>query len=143
MPVQGLALYRACLLKQGNEADAVEMLKGFERQASHREHRRVKIGAGDGRCRYAAGGGHAGPFYDHRFPNTAFIQPAFSRAQRQIGRRVSFRRAQPAVVRHEDDDGIFCQPRFVQGVQDLADGLVHGFDHCRIDGVILHQAHLA
>ena len=49
----------------------------------------------------------------------------------------------PAVVAGEDHERVVAQAEFVELGEHLADGQVHGLDHARIDGVLLHQPHVA
>ena len=42
-----------------------------------------------------------------------------------------------AVVGGEDDEGVFGEFEVVEGFEDLADGLVHGFDHGGVFGVFV------
>ena len=93
----------------------------------------------------ADGGGpsHAGPADDEGFADSAFVEPAFSGAEGEVAGGVSFGGAEAAVVGGEDDDGVVGEVQRVECVQYFPDGLIHGFDHACVDGVILNRAEFA
>ena len=98
VPVQGFAVEVLAALEQWYQRTAVLVLIGSRRQTGHGQHGRVKVHADD---RHVAGGVglcHTGPADQVRFADSAFVQPAFAAAQRQIRRGRAFTCGQAAIV---------------------------------------------
>ena len=87
--------------------------------------------------------GEAGSDNHVRFTDAPFIEPALAAPQGQVGGRAALRGGEPAIVGHEDHNGIFREVVLIKGVKDLANRRVHGLHHGGIHGMPLADAHLA
>ncbi len=143
MPANSGALEFARFFQQRNEAQPVNMLLRSRRQTGQFEERGIKIRAENRLGTNPAGPRHAGRAHNQRDTDAAFVEPAFTGAQWNVGSRRAFAGAESAIIRREHDDGAIRQPGTLQGVQHFADCQVHGLDHPGINGVVLHEANLA
>ena len=78
-------------------------------------------------------GDNARPTNEERHPNPALVGEALARTKR----RVVGRAFQPAVVRREEDQRLFCDAELVKLIEDTPDALVHALDHRGVYGVVL------
>ena len=121
----------------GEETFSVEVLLGAHGGFGEFEERGVEVGAGGGRFDDSSGGNFSGPAHEGGFADAAFVEPAFSGAQGEVGCGVAFGGAESAVVGGEDDDGVFVEVELLEGVfmtSPMAASM--GFDHAAVNGVV-------
>ena len=130
--VKGRSPQRSCLFEQGQQALTVERFVGLPLNTGDLQQGRVEIHA-DHRCptdraRFNA----AGPSDDQRHADAALVQVSFRGAQRrQIGHA-----AEGTVVGGKDNERLFREFKFVQGLQYATYGPVHGLDHGGVASIL-------
>ena len=131
MEEQGAVGVHFAALQQGDEAFAIHDLRSLDFFGSrHFQNGREEVFNDDGSGADAFRLGDSGPVNDHRLPDAAFPVGALAEAQRVVGFLVAHAPAdgEAAVVRHEDDDGVFIQIVLFQVLPDVAQALVHPLD---------------
>ena len=115
----------------GEDTGAIEGL--LDLTAGDFEEGGEKVDLGDHGIVFDSFGSATGEADEEGFTDTAFVEHSFGAAE-WVG---SGDAAEGSVVGGEDDEGVFGEFEFVEGVEDLSDGTVHGFDHGGVFGVVV------
>jgi hypothetical protein len=70
-----------------------------------------------------------------------FVEPALAGAERAVRSGPALGRGDTAVVAREDHERAVGNGMAIEGVEHDADGVVEGFDHAGIHGVVLREPH--
>ena len=129
MPVQ-CALAGVVALELGQQAAAVDVQLGLEREPGEVEHRGEKIHADHWLVRHAAGLGDTGGADERGFSDAAFVKPAFAGPERQIAAGAdAAKRAEAAVVAEKNNHRVVIQLKFLEFIEQCADAVIDGRDH--------------
>lgn len=124
VPEEG-TVWEGIVFEGGKEVEAVEWLGLGCFSSGEGEEGGEEIDLVDGSFVLGSGFDFSGVTNEKGFADAAFVKHSFGTTER-LGFGIFSMRA---VIGGEDDEGVFGEFEFVEGVEDLADCLVHGVDH--------------
>jgi len=125
-------------LEEGDKAYAVDVLGGEGIKACQFEEGGIEIRPGHRGLAGCAGAGDPRGLDIVGFANSTLPLASLAAAVGEVARGEGITGGDSTIIRGEDHDRVVGNSRVIEGLEDDADRVVHGFHHAGIDGTVLH-----
>ena len=124
--------------EEGDEAHTVDVLGGEGVKACQFEESGIEIRSGHRGLAGCAGAGDSRGLDVVGFADPALPLASLAAAVGEVAGGEGITGGDSTVIRGKDHDGVVGNSRLIEGLEDDADRVVHGFHHTGIDGTVLH-----